>query len=444
MRLARVLSAFRDAISQVRLYAIGHQWFGSDAVVPARSEVWATANNIRASPTVKVYDERSPSSLMASDVNTSRPFPSLVLLGIVDFCCILIGLEQISVGKITNGIIWMSAGIGSGMIGYYWPQIKRIVGDRLVASGRWLQNDHGGTTDDKTAGKSALVGLSQKVAAETPALSTPITVGLTLDSAELDIAMNDPDPNPGFKCKLRVYWTNDGAETIHLGKPLWRGVAIQGDQLTAHYQLRQFQNTEKPWGDETEETDVTPGRRCRIWLGLSPALRDNAPKLLDTGELGLLTIPVSTAHGPFDVSIRPRDRGLKQWNAHAYNEQRKCIVERFMGMDHGAKEAIRILSFGRVMSAQRITDHLRQCDFPNADAVFDSLRDDIVPLVARYGNAGEFRINPALEKIVKEVIATDKKEFLAVVSRLPADQFAYKAKNEPGFEARYNAIAPKD
>jgi hypothetical protein len=275
---------------------------------------------------------------------------------------------------------------------------------------------------------------------ETEVQDAPIAVGLTLDSAELDIATNDPDPNPAFKCKLRVYWTNDGAETIHLGKPLLTGIAIQGTELTYGYELRQNQIN---WTGDTNEIDVTPGRRCRIWLGLSPALRDNAAKLLDAGELGLLTIPVSTAHWSLDVSIRPRDRGLKQFKVREYNEQKKCIAERFMGMDHGAKEAIRILSLGRVMSAQRVTDQLHKCNFPNADKIFDGLRDDIVPLVARYGN-GEFRINPTLEKIVKEVVAADKKEFLGAVSRLPADQFAYKVKNEPGFEARYNAIVPKD
>jgi hypothetical protein len=271
----------------------------------------------------------------------------------------------------------------------------------------------------------------------------PNAVGLTTDSAEQEIA---PESSPWFfKYKLRIYWTNDGDKTIHLGKPTWRAseVGIKGNDLMWRYQLRRPQNVEKPWGDEFEEIDVAPGQRCRIWLGLNPASFELAAQLLDQGTLGLLIVPVTTPTGLVDVYIRPRDRGLKQWNAHAYNEQRKCIVERFMGMDHGAKEAIRFLSFGRVMSAQRITDHLREHKFPNADKIFDSLRDDSVPLVARYGD-GEFRINPTLEKIVKEVVAADKKEFLGAVSRLPADQFAYKVRNEPGFEARYNTIAPKD
>jgi hypothetical protein len=73
--------------------------------------------------------------LMSSDGNTNRPLPSLILLGIVDFCCILIGLEQVSAGKIATGAIWIFVGIGSGLIGYYWTQIKRVW-NRLVASVR--------------------------------------------------------------------------------------------------------------------------------------------------------------------------------------------------------------------------------------------------------------------------------------------------------------------
>jgi hypothetical protein len=66
--------------------------------------------------------------LMSSDGNTNRPLPSLILLGIVHFCCILIGLEQVSAGKIATGAIWIFAGIGSGLIGYYWSQIKVKIG----------------------------------------------------------------------------------------------------------------------------------------------------------------------------------------------------------------------------------------------------------------------------------------------------------------------------
>jgi hypothetical protein len=270
----------------------------------------------------------------------------------------------------------------------------------------------------------------------------PIAVGLTFESAEADIL---PDSAPDtYKFKLRVYLANYSGETIHLGVPEWQEdrVALQWGQLNYSYQLRLPQ---KPWwGDEAKEIDVPAGRRLRMWLGLDPARKEEALKMLDTAGLGLLIIPVNTPNYLVRFRIRPADRGLRHVAAKEYDTLRNCVSERFMGMDHAAKEAIRILSFGRVMSAQQITDHLRERNFPNADKVFDSLRNDIVPLVASFGNAGEFRINPALEKIVKEAVAADKKEFLEAASKLPADQFAYKAKNEPGFVARYNTIAPKD
>ena len=90
--------------------------------------------------------------LMSGEVDTTRPLLSLILLGIVDFCCILIGLEQISIQKIINGIIWISVGVGSGAIGYYWQQIKRKIGRWLVGGGHWLQgkSETGAVTDDKT------------------------------------------------------------------------------------------------------------------------------------------------------------------------------------------------------------------------------------------------------------------------------------------------------
>ena len=62
---------------------------------------------------------------MSGDANTNRPFLSLLLLGIFDFCCILIGLEQISTKQIASGVEWIAAGVGSGLIGYYWPQLKK-------------------------------------------------------------------------------------------------------------------------------------------------------------------------------------------------------------------------------------------------------------------------------------------------------------------------------
>jgi len=62
--------------------------------------------------------------LMSGEVDTTRPLLSLILLGIVDFCCILIGLEQFSVGKFASGAIWIGSGILSGVTGYHWSKIK--------------------------------------------------------------------------------------------------------------------------------------------------------------------------------------------------------------------------------------------------------------------------------------------------------------------------------
>jgi hypothetical protein len=64
---------------------------------------------------------------VSSDTTTNRPFLSLLLLGIFDFCCILIGLEQINAQKAKSGVIWIVVGVGSGLLGYYWSQVKRTI-----------------------------------------------------------------------------------------------------------------------------------------------------------------------------------------------------------------------------------------------------------------------------------------------------------------------------
>jgi hypothetical protein len=67
---------------------------------------------------------------MSGDGNTNRPFPSLILLGILDFCCILIGLERIDSGKVFIGTIWIVVGVSSGLIGYYWAKLKEYFSTR--------------------------------------------------------------------------------------------------------------------------------------------------------------------------------------------------------------------------------------------------------------------------------------------------------------------------
>ncbi len=66
--------------------------------------------------------------LMAGDGGTNRPLPSLILLGIVDFVCILMAAESYRDGRFFAAIVWLVVGIASAVIGYYWPQIKVKVG----------------------------------------------------------------------------------------------------------------------------------------------------------------------------------------------------------------------------------------------------------------------------------------------------------------------------
>lgn len=67
---------------------------------------------------------------MASDGGTNRPLPSLILLGIVDFVCILMAAESYRDRQFDAGTAWLAAAIASSLIGYYWPQIKAGLGIR--------------------------------------------------------------------------------------------------------------------------------------------------------------------------------------------------------------------------------------------------------------------------------------------------------------------------
>jgi hypothetical protein len=266
-----------------------------------------------------------------------------------------------------------------------------------------------------------------------------VTIGFTFEKAEVEIS---PDSAPlAFKCKLRVYWTNDSDETIHLGVPLLKSVAIQDNHLTYSYQAGQWlQNPQKPWGDEVKELDVLPGRRCRIWLGLDPSLRDTALKLLDDGKLGLLIIPVTASQRTVNIYLRPRDRGLTEFNAQEYLVQKKAVTDNFVLLEHGSKEALRLLLLMRLMTAQALTDHLVKWKFPKAERIFDDLRNTPVPFVVSAGRS-EFQINPTLEKIIKEVSVKDQSEFLKLWAEMPTDMMRYKIDNDPGFAERYNAVA---
>lgn len=268
------------------------------------------------------------------------------------------------------------------------------------------------------------------------ARSTAASVGLTFDTAEVETF---PDNSPvQFKFKLRVYWTNDGDETIHLGKPIWRGVAIQGNDLTCRYQLRHNQRT---WGDETDEADVSPGRRCRIWLGLDPSLRDSAAKLLDLGQLGLLVVPVTTPQWSVDICIRPRDRGLKQFDAQEYTAQKKAVYDRYIVLSQEAKALLSFIRMRRVSSEADAVRHFQQYDLPNPDKALSDLRNDSVPFLASPGP--EIKLNPILEKVISETVKADDADFLQAVDKMTGDAFGYRIKDESGFKGRYNALVSK-
>ena len=71
--------------------------------------------------------------LMSSDGNTNRPLPSLILLGIFDFVCVLTAADLYKDRKFFTGTLWLAAGLAFSMIGYYWTQIKQRTG-RLIAN----------------------------------------------------------------------------------------------------------------------------------------------------------------------------------------------------------------------------------------------------------------------------------------------------------------------
>ncbi|MGA7080199.1 MAG: hypothetical protein WBQ43_05840 [Terriglobales bacterium] len=72
---------------------------------------------------------------MSSNGNTSRPLPSLILLGIFDFVCILNAGELYKDKHVIAGTWWLLAGVVFSLIGYYWTQVKRA----LVNAGTWFK-----------------------------------------------------------------------------------------------------------------------------------------------------------------------------------------------------------------------------------------------------------------------------------------------------------------
>ncbi len=351
-------------------------------------------------------------------------------------CIVIAGVVEAG-QQALNGAPNIAALVPGFIRGSFWnyiPLAFLIAAGAIHIAGRIFPTK--ANEDKKITSKAepAAASITTAIAAKAP--SVPIAVGLTLDYAQAETV---PDRAPWtFKFKLRVYWTNDGDETIHLGKPLWRGIAIQGDNLTSRYQLRKLQSS---WGDETEETDVTPGQRCRVWLGLDPALRDGAVKMLDEGALGLLVIPVSTPNWTVDVCIRPRDRGLKQFNAQEYVAQQKAVHDRYIVLSQETKALLSFLRARRIVSAVDAADHFKKYDLPNAEKTLSDLRNDSVPFLDLSGS--EIKLNPILERIVTEIVKKDEMEFINAVDNMPTKTMGDRIKNESGFKGRYNALASK-
>lgn len=266
--------------------------------------------------------------------------------------------------------------------------------------------------------------------------SVPIAVGLTFEFAEVETM---PDSSPlTYKFKLRVYLANYSGETIHLGAPEWlEGIAPQGGHLTYSYQLRQPQNLQKPWGDELKEVDVSAGRRCRIWLGLDPARREDALKLLDKAELGLLIIPVSTNSYSANVRIRPSDRGLRRIAAKDYDAIKKAAYDRYINQSQMTKALLEFVCARRVVSAQQLVDHFQHYRIPDAAKTLSDLRNDPFPFLV---TGTDIRLTPALEKIIVETVRADEAEFRQAYATMTPDVISNRKKNESGFEGRVNAL----
>ena len=62
------------------------------------------------------------------------------------------------------------------------------------------------------------------------------------------------------------------------------------------------------------------------------------------------------------------------------------------------------------MSAQQVTNHLLRHKFPKAERIFDELHSDAIPFLVSSGSS-EFKLNPALETVIKEAVKADESVF---------------------------------
>jgi hypothetical protein len=242
-----------------------------------------------------------------------------------------------------------------------------------------------------------------------PAPPVAIMSGLMFEFAEVEVS---PDSSESaFKFKVRVYMENFSAETIRLGAPTWEdGVAPQGGYLTYSYQLRQSNNSQKPWGDELKDVKVSAGRRVRMWLGLDPARRDAALQLLDNAQLGLLTIPVTVLGRVINVRMRPSDRGLRRVAAKEYDSIKEALADIYATQSQTAKAALGFVKARRLVSLTDIEEHFQQYHLANPLNVNTALSQELIRFVTLTKD-GHVVLNPVLEKIIIETITTDEADF---------------------------------
>jgi len=146
--------------------------------------------------------------------------------------------------------------------------------------------------------------------------------------------------------------------------------------------------------------------------------------------------------GDVSESTSAAEAQATSFDAQEYIAQKTSVDGRFPLLSHGAKEALALFSVMGNLSAQRITDHLRKYEFQNAERVFDDLHNDPVTFIVSSG-LSEFKLNPTLEKVIKEALRADEAEFLKIISNMPSEPYKKRLTSEPGFAARYNALSSR-
>ncbi len=137
--------------------------------------------------------------------------------------------------------------------------------------------------------------------------------------------------------------------------------------------------------------------------------------------------------------ISPIEPEPPRFDAERYIAEKKAVDIRFLKLSHGAREVLSLLSLAGATTIQNVTAHLVKFKFPEAERIFDDLKNDSVSFVVSRG-LSEFGINPALARIVKEAVTEDEARFVEEEEKMSGDEFGKKIKSDPGYAARYNAI----